>query len=89
MVGHLCQSVRQMSDYGVLQRTVTYKLLMGLAASCLAVARPQLLKVPAPSSLRTGTDTPPNGLSRALIITDFQWGARLLRNHDIGKHRIR
>ncbi|KAF0306689.1 Nucleolar pre-ribosomal-associated protein 1 [Amphibalanus amphitrite] len=45
MVGHLCQSVRQMSDYGVLQRTVTYKLVMGLAASCLASARPQLLKV--------------------------------------------
>ena len=45
MVGHLCQSVRQMSDYGVLQRTVTYKLLMALAASCLATARPQLIKV--------------------------------------------
>ena len=28
-----------MSDYGVLQRTVTYKLLMGLAGSSLASSR--------------------------------------------------
>ena len=45
MVSHLCQSTRQMSDYGVLHRTVTYKLVMGLAGSSLATARPQLIKV--------------------------------------------
>ena len=68
MVGHLMQSVRQMSDYGVLQRTVTYKLLMGLAGCCLAAARPQLLKVPhsSPVLLR-------HAAGRAQSCSDQHW----------------